>query len=219
MPNLCDYTMKIVGEKDKIATLIKYLQNDYWYVEDGNSYRPSDEQIGKYSFCYEEGNWKLYTNAEKHFYRVFDAFPDEKDGEIIYQESNDGRWETYVYGDVAWSVCSCMMDAPLSYYSESKNEPLREHGTTLEIESRNLDLNVEVFSAEPGCCFAEHILYKKGELLVDECLDYQEYCLDEFETKEEAEEEYGISITDDEWEKKDYISRCEINPYDPEWNI
>ena len=219
MPNLCDYTMKIVGEKEKIATLIKYLQNDYWYVEDENSYRPTEEQIRKYSHCYEEDNWKLYTNAEKHFYRVFSACPDEKDGEIIYQKSSDGRWETYVCGDCAWSVAACMMDSFLSYYSQSRNEPLREHGTTLEIESKELDLDVEVVSAEPGCCFSEHYLYKNGELLADECFDYQEYCLDDFETKEEAEKENGISITDDEWEKKGYISRGEINPYDPEWSI
>jgi len=96
MPNLCDYTMKIVGEKEKIATLIKYLQNDYWYAEDGNSCRPSEEQIKKYSLRYEEGDWKLYTNAEK---------------------------------------------------------------------------------------------------------------------------EYGISISDEEWKEKGYISRCEINPYAPEWSI
>jgi len=42
---------------------------------------------------------------------------------------------------------------------------------------------------------------------VDETADWYEYDLDEFETKEEAERELEISITDKEWTAGGYISR------------
>lgn len=68
------------------------------------------------------------------------------------------------------------------------------------------DVKMEVFSVEPGCEFAEHYLYDSG-VIIDETTSYNEYFLSEYETKEEAEKEYGILITDDEWEEEGYICR------------
>lgn len=53
----------------------------------------------------------------------------------------------------------------------------------------------------------EGMLIRQGEIEIDEVTEYYEYFLDEYETKEQAEEEYGISITDEEWRMQDCISR------------
>ena len=48
-----------------------------------------------------------------------------------------------------------------------------------------------------------------GVCICDECVEWNEYYLGEYETKEEAERELGIIITDDEWldNKDDSITR------------
>jgi hypothetical protein len=69
------------------------------------------------------------------------------------------------------------------------------------------ELAVEVYSEECGCEFQEHYIIENEDILCNDCVDYYEFCLDDFETKEEAEEEYGIIITDEEWESGGYISR------------
>jgi hypothetical protein len=70
------------------------------------------------------------------------------------------------------------------------------------------NVDMEVYSEEPGCCFQEHYLVINGDVLVDECEEWNEYWLDDYETKEEAEEELGIVITNEEWESGDsFISR------------
>ena len=68
---------------------------------------------------------------------------------------------------------------------------------------------MEVYSEESGCCFQEHYICDKGDVICDECVEWNEYYLGEYETKEEAERELGIIITDDEWldNKDDYITR------------
>ena len=213
MANVCDFTMKIVGKKkENVEKLVKYLDSNYIYISDAANGDLKEEDRKKYPFCFAEGNWKLYSNAEKHFYRVFEVYP----GDI---EPVDDNWETIVSGNCAWSVLCCMTDDRSSCYSYNMNQPLLEHSTTLQKESQELNLYIEVFSSEPGMEFAEHYLISRGEVIKDECYDYHEYCLEDYRTKEEAENDYGIIIADEEWAEGGYISRCEINPNDPEWSI
>ncbi len=213
MPNICEFTMKIVGrKKENVEKLVCYLDNSYYYITDAADHDLNEEDRKKYPFCFSEGNWKLYAKAEKHFYRVFEVYP----GDI---EPADGNWETVLFGNCAWSVLCCMIDSPSSYYATNRDQPLREHSTTLEKESQELDLDIEVYSSEPGMEFAEHYLISRGEIIKDECFDYEEFCLDDCKSKDEAEKECGIHITDQEWAEGGYISRCEINPNDPEWCI
>ena len=108
-------------------------------------------------------------------------------------------------------------DGSLSYYSRlEKNYPNEFRGTTLPIESERLNLDIEVYSEECGCCFQEHYMILKGDLICEECVDWYEYCLGDYETKEEAEEELEIEITDEEWEngQDDYISRGGFGNWD-----
>lgn len=140
------------------------------------------------------GNCKC--EAGRHLWRVFEANSDIVDIE-------DGLVVASVWGYCAWSVFSCMFDGDGTYQHDRPNGC----GTTLEIESKNLGLEIEVYSKEPGMCFMEHYYIDNGEITTDECVEYAEYCISDYETKKEAEEELGIIISDYEWEHEDYVGR------------
>ena len=107
-------------------------------------------------------------------------------------------------------------DHSTSYYASLKSRyPEDFRGTTLPIESERLHLNIEVFSEECGMCFQEHYVIINGDIIVSECVEWEEYCLEDYETKEEAEEDLGIEITDEEWESGEpYISRGGFGEWD-----
>ena len=177
MPNYCDYSMCVIGRKENVEEFIKVIKADYNYVTMEFSY-------------------------DRHLFRVFEADYDE-----IEQIEGD-VYQVIINGDCAWSVSSCMLDSYHSYYSQCKEKyPKEFRGTTLQIESERLNLDIKVFSEERGRYFQEHYIIRKGELEVDECVDWEEYFLEEYKTKEEAEKDLGIEITDEEWENEEVISR------------
>jgi len=221
MPNLCDYTLKAVGKKENLEKLVSWLDNPYHYVNGERAWDGTTlEEIGKHyrlRFDSKDGTKHLFTNEDRHFYRVFDCYADkdsydDEDGSVV------------VFGDCAWSVSSCMLDTQWPYYQDCKTDEFAElrndHAVTIPMAARELGLKVEIFSSEPGCCFAEHYLVdENGEAVIDECFDYQELYLGDYKTKEEAEKDLNIKITNEEWTNEDYVSRCAINPHDPEWSI
>lgn len=107
-------------------------------------------------------------NFERHFYRVFSVY--------IYDEweNDDGTITLCINGDCAWSVYSCMMIDDIGTYAKGD----RENDTSLQLESRRLRLEIEVFSEEPGMCFQEHYIYKNGEEIANECVDFYEWYFD-----------------------------------------
>lgn len=119
----------------------------------------------------------------------------------------------YIDGWCKWSIQSALIDNAISmrtnpdrwHWGEGERERL-EFITLIEATEK-WNLIVEIYSEESGCCFQEHFIFDNGEVVCDECIDWYEYCIDDFETKEEAEEELGIEITDDEWENECFISR------------
>jgi hypothetical protein len=89
------------------------------------------------------------------------------------------------FGDCAWSVlCSMMAE-------------YRGANPSLESESERLGLVVEVYSSEPGCQFQEHMLFNKGDVVINECVDYEEHWIWEFDTIEEYNDEYETNFTED----------------------
>lgn len=179
MPNYCNYSMCVKGTKENVEEFIKVIQADYNY--------------GTMEFSY-----------DRHFFRVFEADYNE------IEELDDNIYQAIIDGYCAWSVSSCMFNNhSSSYYNALKERyPNAFRGTTLPIESKRLNLDIEVFSEEGGMCFQEHYIILKGDVVCDECVDWNEYYIDEYETKEEAEEDLEIEITDEEWNSGDsYISR------------
>lgn len=129
----------------------------------------------------------------RHMFRVFEAVNDE------IEERYDGSFQTIINGYCAWSVASCMLEH--GYYRDVKRDyPDNFRGTTLPLESKRLGLDIEVFSEESGMCFQEHYVISGGELEVEETVDWEEVWIDNYETKEEAEEDLEMKITDEEWE-------------------
>lgn len=145
---------------------------------------------------------------DRHLFRVFSA----DDNEI--EQVDDDVYEVIINGDCAWSVSSCMFES--YYYSDLKQRfPNEFRGTTLPIESERLNLDIEVYSEECGCCFQEHYVIIHGDINVYDSVDWYEYDLSEYETKEEAEEELDIEITDEEWNSEDdFISRGGFGSWD-----
>lgn len=187
MPNYCYYSMCAIGGKDSIEEFIKIVQADYDY--------------GTMEFSH-----------DRHFFRVFEADYDE------IEDLGDDIYKVVISGNCAWSVGCCMFDiGHHGYYHDLKERfPKEFRGTTIPAESERLKLSIEIFSEECGMCFQEHYIVIDGKIFEDECVDWEEYCLEDYETKEEAEEDLGIEITDEEWESGEpYISRGGFG----EWNF
>ena len=130
------------------------------------------------------------------------------EAEIDYDDS-EGRAQ--IDGWCKWSVQSAMIDNAISMRNEpniwafsTREKEELEFITLLEATER-WSLVMEVYSEEPGCEFQEHYVFDNGIVLCDECVDYHEYWICEYDTKEEAEEELGIEITDDQWKYEDCI--------------
>jgi len=167
MPNYCNYSMCVVGEKENIEEFIKVIQADYNY--------------GTMEFSH-----------DRHMFRVFEADCSE------IEECVDGRFRTIINGCCAWSVSSCMFEG--GYYNTLKADyPDNFRGTTLDRESKKLKLSIEVYSEEGGCCFQEHYVIIDGNIVCDECVDWSEIWVEDYETKEEAEKDLEMEITDEEW--------------------
>lgn len=157
-----------------------------------------------------QANYDYNTNefsCDRHMFRVFGAY----DSEI--EELDNNIYQVIINGDCAWSVASCMFED--GYYKDVKERyPDNFKGTTLQLESARLNLDIEVFSEESGCCFQEHYIIIKGNIECDECVDWEEYCLCDYKTKKEAEIELEIEITDEEWNDEEYISRGGFESWD-----
>lgn len=145
------------------------MPNHCYYEMRVRGKRENIEQLIKVMTDYDE---------PKHFWRVFSA-------EAEYQETDDPDISTArIYGDCAWSVYACMMTGELTYADHADIS----HRTSLQEESERLELEIEVYSDEPGCAFQEHYRFRNGEKLSDECVDCIYYY---FETLcNESDEEY-----------------------------
>jgi len=88
-----------------------------------------------------------------HFWRIFEAYDDDE------YDMNDGNHVMEISGYCAWSIESCCR---ASGYSGGTD--------LLSVNTKDLDLEVEIYTEEPGMCFQEHYIYKKGSCLVDECV-------------------------------------------------
>lgn len=111
--------------------------------------------------------------------RIYDI---ETYDSILYP---NGLASYFFSGDCAWSVHSAMR-------SDSGRREV-----SLESESKRLGLMIEVFSEESGFAFQEHVLINKGEILIDDCVDYEEHWTGEFDSLEEYNNEYETDFTED----------------------
>ena len=175
MPNYCDFDMKIVGERKNIEELIAVLNSDYNY----EPISPHHISGGNYPLVHQPASPIYYTTngyklesitGPRHMFRVFEVYANRR-----LDEAN----ASYISGYCAWSVYSCMFGTSHTYYDDFITEKYGNKyigfmGTTLPDESRRLNLKIEVYSEEPGCGFMEHYLIDNGEILIEDCVDYEE---------------------------------------------
>lgn len=148
MPNYCNYELLAKGSKENLLKLKEVFQSNY-------NYKKQDDG----AFIENDCNWK-------HLFRVFEA-------ESIENDLDEG--EINIYGYCAWSVYCCMCEGEYTYYSDTIDEYGDAFkGTTLQELSRELNLDIEIFSDESGCGFMEHYAYRKGECIHNECVDWVE---------------------------------------------
>lgn len=147
---------------------------------------------------------------DRYFSRIFEAY-------VYRTEHINNQYIAYISGDCAWSVYSCMCAGPFTYYTDRDIDNLSV--TNLALETKRLHLVVEIYSEEPGVGFAEHIIYDNGEEIEMEERDFSEYWLDDFESAEEFEDEYDLTLTPQQKEhllKEGYIT---IGGYDEVFTI
>lgn len=169
MPNYCNYEMKIKGKKENIEKMYSFLKADYCY----HRRKPESEKT------------PTECTADKHFFRVFecelldnDAIKPPETFEEAVKLVSDDIYSIVVEGYCAWSVFSCMFEGPHTYYSDfvadmGKDNP-NFKGITIPIASKELDLEIEIFSKEPGMGFMEHYVVDKGLTIIEDCIDYSE---------------------------------------------
>ena len=92
---------------------------------------------------------------QRHFYRVFDA-------DICYNDDNEDTIAVII-GDCAHSVYTCMCKGEHTYAND-----FPEGSTSLQEESKILNLEIECYSEEIGSEFMEHYHYCNGNELADE---------------------------------------------------
>lgn len=141
------------------------------------------------------------------------------DAEIQYEDEED---RAFIDGWCKWSIQSALIDNAISmrkepnrwYWGEDTDASKLEFITLFEA-CKKWNLDMEVYSEECGCAFQEHYVIVDGDVICDDCIDYYEYCIDDYKTKEDAEEELGIEITDEEWNSGEcFISRGGFENWD-----
>lgn len=145
---------------------------------------------GTQSSCYEWLKRMESYDEPNHFFRIFEH-------DVIEENGNNENFYMIIKGECAWSLESCCR---ASGYS---------NGTDLfEVNSRELNVIMEVYSEECGMGFQEHYIYNNGELKCDECVDYEEYWWDdnEFPSFNDFKQEYGLpeSLREEDLEDQYY---------------
>lgn len=118
--------------------------------------------------------------SEKHFYRMDDIYVSEAEG-------TEKEYHMVLHGLCAWSLETCCR---VSGYAK---------GTDLfAVHTAELNILMEAWGEETGMGFQEHYIYKKGECILEECKDYEEFFWDRKEYPTYAELKKEIPDAPDE---------------------
>ena len=186
MPNLCTGFMNVRGRSDCVDELIAILNANYSYYKDSKN--------NDYTWCADPKNFSHIP----HFFRVFESY-------LL----DDPVYHSAVYKavvlsfEVAWSVWSCMFGGPHTYYNDFEIDHPNEHfGSTILKESKRLQLEIEIWSYEPGMGFQEHYKICSGILVKDELYNFHPIWLEGYNNYNEFKNDYENSqlpITEEEF--------------------
>lgn len=166
MPNICTGFLNVRGYAPNVDEFIAILQANY-------NYNKSDEDC---TWCADPKN---FTHIP-HFFRVFQAIP------------FNTVWHSGIYKcvsidlEVAWSIYCCMFSGPHSdFYDYQKNHYNQHFASHILAESKRLQLEIEIWSYEPGMGFQEHYKVCSGILVRDECFNFSGVWLEDYANYEE----------------------------------
>jgi len=168
MPNYCDFSMHIKGQKKDVFKLAEWLSADYSYSSTPNIY-------------VEREGVKIPT--EHHIgWRVFECYYQE---DAFANLPIDSNITLYLSGYCAWSVYSSMMEGPFTYYTDNHADMMKARGEDLSLTlpqaCKKLSVEVELFSNEPGMCFSEHYhIGSDGKIKLEEETEYIEFYIEEY---------------------------------------
>lgn len=119
-----------------------------------------------------------YKNEKEKFSRIFSA-------DLINEDGDDESHRMTFAGDCAWSAASSF-EAP---HSDDKTQ------ISLADACGKHHLEAEIWTAEPGCEFAEHFQFdENGDEIFSECYGYKE------EYNEEKDDYKVTEKPEDFWE-------------------
>jgi len=94
-------------------------------------------------------------------------------------------------GYCAWSVYSCMFkgDGIGTYMGDATYGRKTDKAISIDEASKQLGLQIEIFSEEPGMCFSEHYYIDNGEIVCKEETQYTECWLEYYDKESDCFEE------------------------------
>jgi hypothetical protein len=170
MPNYCTGFMNVRGRADCVDEFIAILQANY-------SYCPNLKNNGDHTWVADPKN---FTHIP-HFFRVFEAYlmDDPVYHSAVYKSVS-------ISIEVAWSVYSCMFPGAFTYYDDFQKNHFGDHfGSNILIESKRLQLEIEIWSYESGMCFQEHYKICSGILVKDEEFNFKGLWLEDYSNYQE----------------------------------
>jgi len=184
MPNYCDFDIHVRGKKKDVLTLFDWMDASYCYCEkELDPVTHSFIPLGTPE-CYVLKDGKRIDVPHHVGYRIFEVNINDEDYKDLPE---DDEVCIYGWGYCAWSVYSCMFEGPHTYYSDDKDYPV-SLSITLPDACKELSLDAEIYSNEPGMCFAEHFLISnEGEILINDCVDFEDVYIEEYDTFEDLE--------------------------------
>lgn len=144
MGNLCSFTMKIKGNPENIKTFHNYLTQN--------------------------GPVWMGRGAESEY--------DTEQLDEVMKETENNNFELYLGGSVKNSIADALISDAIEMRTTPNRWSLKNESDlsfiTLFEACEQLNLDMEVFSEEPGCCFAEHILFKDKKVVTKEMIPFTE---------------------------------------------
>lgn len=185
MPNYCDFDLAVVGKRKKVAEFLKVLSAHYDYAEPGEQPRHL---------------FRVFNVWELENYDTIEEFLDDE-----AEELDDNTISVIVSGICAWNVGACMTEE--GYYKDvKKSVGDRFNGTTLQIESKRLKLEIEVYGVEGTCI--EHYEYRDGKIIAEEYKEFEYMGSDNEEASEILGLEEPLSLK--ELEEQYNVHYCEL---------
>lgn len=149
------------------------MANNCWY---------NMRVVGTKADCYEWlARLKHESDCGVPLGRFFDA-------DICGEAGTEQDYELDISGDCAWSVSGCRYDR-------------RDGADAFAANTKELNLQMEVWSEECGCAFQEHIIYKYGDCITDNCVEWHDYCIEDYNSYEEFAKEYGDNISQEAFDE------------------